>query len=87
MFICARSDEVSKGDPSPLQSNGDRSLKDKVSLSVHDALSLATAFEANKYLSLVSAIQVVWTASNQRRRPPAIRTRRFVIHAKVSWLL
>ena len=35
-----------------------------IPLGVDDAFGLVTAFETNKYLSLVSAIEVVWTTSD-----------------------
>ena len=31
---------------------------------VHDAFDLVIAFETSKYLSLVSAIEIVWTTSD-----------------------
>jgi hypothetical protein len=34
-----------------------------IPIGVHDALNLVIAFETSEYLSLVLAIEVVWTAS------------------------
>ena len=57
-------------------------LGEGISLSVNKALALVIAFETSKYLSLVSAIELVRTSSDERGRLAAIGTRRLSVTPK-----